>query len=319
VDAKGRIMDVGRVAKLAIGATVGIGGLALLAACGTEAHDEPTAPNTRHPLNPGGGDGPRNVAPAPHPHPLPPELSTASFVHRQFDPFDRNHKGGIGAKELTRTARGADIYGRDIYTGTDRNGGVHYKYQVGHNRLTESMRDAWNAAKGLGTKDTTASWGELAKLAARFDTDGRAGLSSTEQRAFTNRFAADVTKRERVWDGWDSWVKEPPRHHPAPDYPDTPSTGGTSHGDTNDYPTTPSTGGHTSTGDTGPYIPGGGTSTGDTGPSGGTSTGDTHSSGGTSSGDTHSSGGTSTGDSHPSTPAGGGNSTDNGNPGDGDF
>jgi hypothetical protein len=298
------------VAKLAIGATVGIGGIALLAACGADAHDDPTAPDTQHPLNPGGGGtpthGPRDVGgqmlPGGDVIP-PPETPADRFVRSHFKAFDRNHAGGISQGEVTRVTHPA-IEGSTIWTGTDAQGGRHWKYRTGHANVTTSMQHAFNAAKGLGTKDARASWAELAKLAARFDTDGRVGLGGAEQRRFLHAFGTNVTHRENVWTGWQAGVEhpDPPHHAPIPDPYPTPGTGHTSGGDDNDYPSTPPSGG-TSSGDDGPSWPSGGTSSGDDGPSWPSSPG------GTSGGD----------DGGTSAPSDGGNSSDNGNPGEDDF
>lgn len=302
-------MTFGRVAALAVGTATVIGGSILLAGCGNDEDKPATSPgdDTGFDRGPSTQTAPgRQVAPRP-------QQTAKNFVHEQFDPFDRNDKGGITRGEVRRTVRGRDIEGPKVWSNAGH-GVRRWKQRVGHQRVTLSISDAFAAANRLGTKDNRATWTELARLAARFDTDGRPGLSSAEQSAYERAYRPDKVKRENVWTGWDRGTVRPPRHDPPR----------TSPGDDDDpYPTDPYPG-NTSPGDDWPSS-GGNTSPGDDRPSGGghTSPGDDRPSGG------NSGGGTSHGDdpapSRPPydppsyDPPSSGNSTDNGNPSDKDF
>src|SRR4051794_736466 len=120
-------MDISRVAKLAIGATAAVGTVGLLAACGAESHDD--AP---HPVEPDGGNGstpPPTNGPREVIHPgrpggdvkAPPQRAFAQVVRSEFNAFDHNHRGGIGANELTRRTHDT-VYGATQFTGTDSHG-----------------------------------------------------------------------------------------------------------------------------------------------------------------------------------------------------
>ncbi len=272
-------MDIGRAGRIALGVGAGIGAAALLAACATQEQDAPKLEREPQPAPP--RDPVRNAGPT---RPARQE-SAASYVRDRFEVFDRNDKGGISRTETTFARRDGAIHGETQLVRRDARFN-YWKQAVGHRLATYSMQDAFRAAKGLGTKDQVASWAELTKLAARLDTDGRPGLSKTEQAAFQRRFGAELVGTKRVWTGEETWRTER--------YPDPPDHGGTtSPGDD---------GGHTSPGDDG-GRPGNGstTSPGDDGPSHG--------------------GTTSPGDDGPAWPGNGGNgnSSDNGNPSEDDF
>ena len=287
-------MDIGQVGRIALGVGAGIGAAAVLAACANDNDDSPQVEREREPAprDPVRNAGPSRPSRAPRP-----QQSAAAFVRETFEGFDANGRGGITSGELTRAWRNGSISGPRELVRRDANFN-YWQQDVGHRMSTYSMRDAFAAARNLGTRDRVASWAELTKLAARFDLDGLPGLSNTEQRAFDRRFGVEHVGTRRVWTGTETWRTER--------YPDRPGGGHTSPGDD---------GGHTSPGDDN-----GSTSPGDDngwpGNGGGTSPGDDGggwpgNGGGTSSGDDGGTGGGGSG--------GSGNSSDNGNPNEDDF